>query len=28
MLLFIPPHGAYRELLSYLKAEVVYNITF
>lgn len=25
---FIPPHGNYRELLSYRKAEVVYNLTF
>ena len=25
---FIPPHGNYRELLSYQKAEVVYDITF
>lgn len=23
---FIPPHGHYRELLSYQKAEVVYDI--
>ena len=25
---FIPPHGQYRELLSYQKAEVVYDLTF
>lgn len=25
---FIPPHGHYRELLSYQKAEVVYDVTF
>jgi len=25
---FIPPHGNYRELLSYQKAELVYDITF
>jgi four helix bundle suffix protein len=25
---FIPPHGNYRELLSYRKAEVVYDLTF
>jgi hypothetical protein len=25
---FIPPHGNFRELLSYQKAEVVYDITF
>lgn len=25
---FIPPHGNYRELLSYRKAEIVYDITF
>jgi len=25
---FIPPHGNYKELLSYQKAEVVYDITF
>jgi four helix bundle suffix protein len=25
---FIPPHGNYRELLAYQKAEVVYDITF
>jgi four helix bundle suffix protein len=25
---FIPPHGNYQELLSYQKAEVVYDITF
>src|ERR1041384_5998142 len=25
---FIPPHGHYQELLSYQKAEVVYDITF
>lgn len=25
---FIPPHGNYRELLSYQKAEVIYDITF
>ena len=25
---FIPPHGAYRELLSYQKGEVIYDITF
>lgn len=25
---FIPPHGNYRELLSYQKAEVVYDLTF
>jgi four helix bundle protein len=25
---FIPPHGNYHELLSYQKAEVVYDITF
>lgn len=25
---FIPPHGGYRELLSYQKAEVVYDLTF
>jgi four helix bundle suffix protein len=25
---FIPPHGNYRELLSYQKVEVVYDITF
>jgi hypothetical protein len=25
---FIPPHGNYRELLSYQKTEVVYDITF
>jgi four helix bundle suffix protein len=25
---FIPPHGNYRELLSYQKAEVVYDITY
>src|ERR1700757_1495951 len=25
---FLPPHGHYRELLSYQKAEVVYDITY
>src|SRR5512136_3211316 len=25
---FIPPHGNYRELLSYQKAEVIYDITY
>src|SRR6059058_3901933 len=25
---FIPPHGNYRELLSYRKAEVVYDVTY
>jgi four helix bundle suffix protein len=25
---FLPPHGSYRKLLSYQKAEVVYDITF
>jgi hypothetical protein len=25
---FIPPHGNYRELLSYQKAEVMYDLTF
>ena len=25
---FIPPHGNYRKLLSYQKAEVVFDITF
>jgi four helix bundle protein len=25
---FIPPHGHYRELLSYQKAEVIYDLTF
>src|SRR3989440_1256067 len=25
---FIPPHGNYRELLSYQKAEIVYDLTF
>jgi four helix bundle suffix protein len=25
---FIPPHGNYRELLSYKKAEIVYDLTF
>src|SRR5438552_10082807 len=25
---FIPPHGNYRELLSYQKAEVIYDVTF
>jgi len=25
---FIPPHGNYRELLSYRKAEIVYDVTF
>lgn len=25
---FIPPHGHYQELLSYQKAEVVYDITY
>ncbi len=25
---FIPPHGNYQELLSYQKAEVVYDMTF
>src|SRR5256884_2376577 len=25
---FVPPHGNYRELLSYQKAEVVYDITY
>ena len=25
---FIPPHGYYQELLSYQKAEVVYDLTF
>src|SRR6516225_6175107 len=25
---FIPPHGNYRKLLSYQKAEVVYDLTF
>jgi hypothetical protein len=25
---FIPPHGNYRELLSYQKGEVIYDITF
>jgi hypothetical protein len=24
---FIPPHGNYRELLSYQKGEVIYDIT-
>jgi four helix bundle protein len=25
---FIPPHGNYKELLSYQKAEIVYDLTF
>ena len=25
---FIPPHGGHRQLLSYQKAEVIYDITF
>jgi hypothetical protein len=25
---FIPPHGQYQKLLSYQKAEVVYDLTF
>src|SRR5215212_6881344 len=25
---FIPPHGNYQELLSYQKAEIVFNLTF
>jgi hypothetical protein len=25
---FIPPHGNYRQLLSYRKAEIVYDVTF
>ena len=25
---FIPPHGSYRELLSYRKAEIVYDLTY
>jgi hypothetical protein len=25
---FIPPHGNYHELLSYQKAEIVYDLTF
>ena len=25
---FIPPHGGYKELLSYRKAEIVYDLTF
>src|SRR6186997_2684189 len=25
---FIPPHGNYQELLSYRKAEIIYDITF
>jgi hypothetical protein len=25
---FIPPHGAYQKLLSYQKAEVIYDLTF
>ena len=25
---FIPPHGNYRELLSFQKAEVIYDLTF
>jgi hypothetical protein len=25
---FIPPHGNYRELLSFRKAEIVYDLTF
>jgi four helix bundle protein len=25
---FIPPHGNYRELLSYQKAEVIYDLTY
>jgi hypothetical protein len=25
---FIPPHGHYQELLSYHKAEVIYDLTF
>ena len=25
---FIPPHGNYRELLSYQKAEAIYDITY
>src|SRR5829696_6670735 len=25
---FIPPHGGYRDLLSYQKAEIVYDLTF
>src|SRR5438093_3778499 len=25
---FIPPHGHYRELLSYQKAEIVYDLTY
>src|ERR1700733_277262 len=25
---FIPPHGGYRELLSYQKAEVIYDLTY
>ena len=26
--LLLPPHGNYRELLSYQKAEVIYDLTF
>ena len=25
---FLPPHGDYRELLSFQKAEIVYDVTF
>src|SRR5207244_12981001 len=25
---FVPPHGNYRELLSYQKAEIVYDLTY
>jgi hypothetical protein len=25
---FIPPHGNYQELLSYQKAELIYDLTF
>lgn len=25
---FIPPHGNYRQLLSYRKAEIVFDITY
>ena len=25
---FIPPHGGYRDLLSYQKAEIIYDLTF
>jgi hypothetical protein len=25
---FIPPHGGYKDLLSYQKAEIVYDVTY